>query len=85
MHFEHYKFNEHFANNQTFCSKNGVCSRILNKYNALNKKYAFSKILQSFKRMSQGRVIDIMIIAFLQLTVLQFLERHTDHRNLDGN
>ena len=34
--------------------------------------------------MSQGRVIDIMIIAFLQLTVLQFLERHTDHRNLDG-
>ena len=49
MHFEHYKFNEHFPNNQTFCSKNGVCSRILNKYNALNKKYAFSKILQSFK------------------------------------
>ena len=23
-------------------------------------------------------------LQFLQLTVLQFLERHTDHRNLDG-
>ena len=34
-------------------------------------------------RMSQGRVIDIMTIAFLQLTVLQFLERKNGFRILD--
>ena len=33
--------------------------------------------------MSQGRVIDIMIIAFLQLTVLQFLERKNGFWILD--
>ena len=32
--------------------------------------------------MSQGRVIDIIIIGGSY--ILQFLERHTDHRNLDG-
>lgn len=31
-----------FQATKLFCSKNGVCSRILNKYNALNNKYAFS-------------------------------------------
>jgi len=49
MHFERCKLNEHFPNNQTICSKNGDCSRILNKYGALNKKYAFSEILLTFK------------------------------------
>ena len=29
-------------------------------------------VVEKEKQMSQGRVIDIMIIAFLQLTVLQF-------------
>ena len=33
--------------------------------------------------MSQGRVIDIMIIGFLQLTVLQFLERKNGFWILD--
>ena len=32
--------------------------------------------------MSQGWVIDIIIIGGSY--ILQFLERHTDHRNLDG-
>ena len=38
-----------------------------------------------FLKMSQGRVIDIIIIGgSYSLQYYSFLERHTDHRNLDG-